>query len=176
MSDNATENVEELLGLLSIHIYGAVRYACRVYQIDISRDEIEDLCQEVIIVLIEHNHHCMNTFDERKSSAKTWIYTITKRYVGRRMRGGRAEMSLEEILPESLSCSPEQESTLLSKERWDVIRAAVAQLPKSWQELFWVSIEGLSDSQISQLLRIKATEVRKRRYKLRKRLRKLALW
>src|SRR5262249_30378580 len=167
------ESLEQLLDQLYIYIPGAVRFACHRYQQNISQDEFQDLCQEIILLLIDDDYHHLRDFDPGKASLKTWIYMIVKSYMRRRLKGKDQIISLEDITANSFICRAEQENVLLSGERWRAIHKALARLPKRSQALFILSAQGYSDAEIARLLGIKVDKVRKQRYECVKKLKRL---
>lgn len=159
--------IDELLVCSLVHIQPALRYACRVHQVQISHDEFEDICQEVIILLIEDNYHRLRAFDPQQSSVRTWIYAVVKNHVSRKLSGKNGVISLEDIASDSLICPPGQEKASLYIERRGLIQEALTKLPGRSQELFRLSCEGLSDVEISGLTGIKVEAVRRRHFPLR---------
>jgi len=167
-----TESREQLFEMIFTHIPGAVRYACHTYQRSLTQSEFEDICHDVIILLLENDYRRLRTF-KRKSSVKTWIYAIARRHLRRQLRETNLTISLDDIASDSLVCRPRQENAVLSGERWKIIYTTISQWPKRSQSLLELSVAGFSDIEISNLLGIKADAVRKHRFELVKKLRNL---
>src|SRR5215510_10985590 len=117
---------EKLLDMVMEHIPGAVRYACYVGKHSVSRNEVEDLCQDIIIILIEDNYRRLRTF-RGNSSARTWVHRVVKRYVGDKLRAKNKPVSLDDIEPCSLTFQPIQEDAVLYQERVEAIQQVLAQ-------------------------------------------------
>ena len=166
------ESREQLFEMIFTHIPGAVRYTCHTYQRSLTQSEFEDICHDVIILLLENDYRRLRTF-KRKSSVKTWIYAIARRHLRRQLRETNLTISLDDIASDSLVCRPRQENAVLSGERWKIIYTTISQWPKRSQSLLELSVAGFSDIEISNLLGIKADAVRKHRFELVKKLRNL---
>lgn len=162
---------DQFLTVIFGHIPGAVRYGSRVCNLDVSRDEFEDICQEVIIFLIENNYYRLRNYQGR-SSVKTWLYIVVRRYIQNRFGANMRQSSLEDIGPDHLKYSPAQENTILYRERKEAIDKVLSTLPNRLKQLYEFTAQGFSDVEISQVSGITADAVRKQRYTLIKKLRR----
>jgi RNA polymerase sigma factor (sigma-70 family) len=159
------DNMERLLDMLITHIPGAVRYACKVYRYNVDHCEFEDICQDLVILLIEGDYRRLRTFRGR-------VYTVAKRHVKKRLQRDCKTIALEETAFRSLNSTPDLDTSILFMERRKALRQAIAELPRRSQELFKLTIEGLSDAEIALLTGIKVDAVRKSRYELVHRLKR----
>ncbi len=162
---------EQFLMVIFGHIPGAVRYSCRLCHLDVSRDEFEDICQELILFLIENNFYRLRNYQGR-SSVKTWLYTVVRRYVQNRFGASMMLSSIEDVLPDNLKYIPSQENTILYQERREAIDKVLTTLPNRLKQLYELTAKGYSDTEISRLSGITPDSIRKRRYVLIKRLRR----
>lgn len=168
----STDDTDDLLDRCLSYIPEAVRYSCKLYGYRINIDEFEDLCQDIIILLIEENHRRLQTF-RGKSSARTWIYTVVRHYLIDHPPRNHNSLSLEGIEASSLSSSPLQDRTVLMNERREFIRYLLSQMPKNRRMLFELSILGYGDSEISCFMGIPVHTVRQLRYSLVQKLKLL---
>jgi RNA polymerase sigma factor (sigma-70 family) len=166
-------NLEQLLveRILTI-IPNAVRYACYRYNHIPSQCELEDFCHDIVVLLIKDDYRQLRAY-KGKSSIKTWIYTIVIRHVKHQLHINQKSTSLEELVPDFVACSPTQENVVLDKERRESVQRALVKLPKRSQKLFELSLDGLSDLEISHLIGISTDAVRKQRYDLVKKIKRL---
>ena len=165
--------MERLLDILITHIPDAVRYACKVYRYNVAHYEVDDICHDIIILLIEGDCRRLRTFKEQ-SSIKTWIYTVARHHVRLRLQRDRriVSVSFEDITSGLLISSSDPETSIISTEKRKALFHAIAELSKRSQEIFRLSMEGLSDSEISLLVGIRGDAVRKSRYELVNRLKR----
>ena len=165
----AIRNPAELLEALRPDIIQAVSAACLHYDVD--QSEIEDLCNEVILLLIESDYHGLRSFHE-ESSAKTWLTAIALHYVSSHVSRQRKEKSLDEISADLFVFNASQENELISKERKGELREAVSQLTAREQQLFELLCrDELTLADIASQMEIKVDSVYRRKHALIKKLR-----
>lgn len=191
---NVKWDEEELLNLLRQHDERAFSYLVEQYHTPLVRlarlfvqdsATAEELCQETwLSVLLGLDHF------ERRSSLKTWIYTILiNKAKTRSRRDSRLEVfsDLPELDPETPTVAPERfndtsagkraghwsadsapvswsripEETFLSKETLDLIRQTIEKLPKNQQITITLrDLDGLSSEEARNVLGISETNQR----------------
>ncbi len=105
---SATSKPELLLAALLPDIRDAVSRACYHYSSDPS--EIEDICHQMIILLMEDNYRRLRSF-HLESSIKTWLTAVAlhyvSNYVGRQKKASRRKQSAW-MISRAKPCSPHQ--------------------------------------------------------------------
>ena len=114
-------------------IHDAVSRACYHYSAD--QSEIDDVCHQMIMLLIEDDYRRLRSF-RRESSTKTWLTAVALHYVSNQVGRRKKAMSMDEIPPEASVCAPAQEAELISEERRCELNVAVTQLTARDQQLF----------------------------------------
>ena len=70
-------DIEELINEVMRLMPGAVKSACRSYNLHPSPEEMENIGEEILLLLINNHYHYLLTFDHR-SSLKTWLYIVAR--------------------------------------------------------------------------------------------------
>ncbi|MCI0488668.1 MAG: sigma-70 family RNA polymerase sigma factor [Blastocatellia bacterium] len=98
--------------------------------------DVEDMSQQIVVLLIEDDYRRLRTFDDQRSSLKTWLWVVVIREVVRHLRSQRVMISLEELLSDSVICEADQDKRVLSGERSQRLRATIPKLSEREQQLF----------------------------------------
>jgi len=134
-------------------------------------DEADDLAQETLVKAFRG----LDSFSARSSLA-TWIYAVARSvcrdwYRSRSSRQRRDTQSLRESLPTD---ALQQEETLVERERSRELWESVQTLdPEFRTTLVLCDVEGLSYSEVAEILGVPVGTVRSRLNRARGRLRKL---
>lgn len=151
---------------------------------DFSREDVEEICQEVFISVIKN----LNTF-HGGSQVQTWIFRIAlnkardfrERQNAAKRGGGQVPLSLNSEHPESgLTLDPASPAAgpdghLLRSEQQEMLRAALDQLGNPCQEIIELRYFGeLSYEEIARLLRLNEKTVSSRLSKCLDRLELIA--
>jgi len=169
-SRSKPDSMEILLDKIIPLIPKAVKYTCYIGKHHISKEETEDLCQEVIIALIEDDYRRLRTF-RQDSSIKTWIFKVVRHYVNNKLDGKKHTVNIDEVSPNLMALDPIQEKVILRRERIEFIQRMLAKSSQESLQLFEYTLYGLSDSEVADLLGIPSDTVRLRRFRIIKRLR-----
>jgi RNA polymerase sigma factor (sigma-70 family) len=160
----APEN-ELVIERLMPNIYAAVRFACLLKQNRADKNEIDDLCQQVALLLIEDDYRRLRTFDSTRASLDTWLKTVVLHYVNRRIKARRPLESLAEIDIKFVDLS--QEERLIEEERGKSLLAVIAKLTVRERQLFeCLSEDDLSTDEIAIQMGIKTASVYRIKHKL----------
>jgi len=125
--------------------------------------EADRFAQRIRVLLWENDYRVLRSF-KRQSAPETWLFTIAMRHIRRWLRGRDGIVSLDDMPSDSFTVQPDQEESLLEKERDEILLAARAKLTKREQEMFDLWWSGLSIEDIAEKMRIKrrSASVRKR--------------
>lgn len=169
-----TLNYEQAVREMMPEIRRSVRAVCRLYKYSADRDESEDLCQQVVLLLIEEDYRRLRSFDRKKASLKTWLGAVVKNYVSRYVqKQGRSE-SLEESIFESFIAPPIQEKNVISAERQRSLRKAIKKLSRRERQLYELLCrDDLKISDVAEQMGIKVSTARRSKHDLIEKLRKL---
>ena len=163
------EPLEEIMP----EIRDAVRMAFSIQRQWPSRDETDELSQQILLLLIDSDQRRLRSF-RRKSSLRTWLRVVVSHHVNRYLRAKRRETGLEEIPLPSLISQPTQESLTVSKERTRAVREAVEKLSDRERELLELLCrDDLRGADIAKLMGMKYDSVRRRKHALIKKLQTL---
>lgn len=150
-----------------------IRYRALVYYVVIqtvtNQQEAEDIAQDVFISAFG----TLKGFDSSKACFKTWLFNIVKkRCIDWLRKPKRAFSTHEEILGESnMQASENPENALINKEFHQALKRAFKSLGEEQRLcLALKSIEGLSYTEIAQIVGIPVGTVRSRISNARKNL------
>jgi RNA polymerase sigma-70 factor (ECF subfamily) len=165
------------------------RFASRVYRVANgicrSSTDAEEVVQDVFLTLFRK----AASFEGR-AALGTWLYRIAVNTSLNKRRGKRPEVeeSLEDLLPTYLEdghrqgdrsflladWSPMPDETLLSKEGWEIIAAAVERLPEHYRAVLLLrDVEELSSEEVAEVLGESVASVKSRLHRARMALREL---
>ncbi|MGH9846388.1 MAG: RNA polymerase sigma factor [Blastocatellia bacterium] len=159
------KDLEKLYEDMLPHIPTVVGQVCASLRYSPGEMELEAIAQRLRFSLWEKGYRRLRSF-KPGSPPQPWLFKVALRDIRRWLQKQNRMVSLEELLPDSFSTQPDQESELLRKERWKILLAAVARLPEGQQRLFYLMRDGLSDPEIARRLRIKVTSLRVKRSRL----------
>lgn len=166
-------DVEDLIIKLRPIVFKAVRYACRIHHIN--RDEIEDLCQDAFVLLIEDDYRRLRSFANR-SKIETWLHTVVSHHAGLylwKRRRERENMSLDDLSPDALICPATQEKMLGNEDDWRVLQAIISNLPDRKWRLMELAFQELKPAEMAKKMGIKVSSVSSEKSVLFKEIRKL---
>ncbi len=119
----------------------------------------EELAQETLLMVWRK----AALYSGDKGSASTWIFTIARNLRIDRLRREVAWQPLPEGADDEPSTDPLPDEELDLRERRDLVRAALAELPADQSEVVSLSyIEGLSHSEIAERLKLPLGTVKSR--------------
>ena len=152
----------------------AVR-AFKYYNYSVDEDEVSDICQQIMLLLIEDHHRRLRLFDSRKSCLQTWLNSVVRHHISNYIRRQRKTLSLDELPPGSVTCPPTQEDFIILKDRNRRLEANLGKLSKRDQRIIQlIYIEGLSAMEVASEMRIKVGLVYWLKHRIIKRLRDLS--
>jgi RNA polymerase sigma-70 factor, ECF subfamily len=163
------------------------RFASRIYRVAnricASSADAEEVVQDVFLTVFQK----AGSFEGR-AALGTWIYRITVNTSLNKRRGKRAEVEepLDDLLPSYLpdghrrgdrsfllaDWSSLPDTTLLSKEGRQVVRAAVDRLPHHYRAVLLLrDVEELSSEEVAEILEESVASVKSRLHRARMALR-----
>ena len=152
----------------------SVARSFRYYYYATDKDEIDDICQQILLLLIEDSHRRLRLFDSQKSSFQTWLNSIVRHHISNYIHRRRETMSLDEIDPESVSSPPTQEHLVILRDRSRRLEATLTRLSKRDQQIIQLLyIEELSAIDVARIMRIKVGLVYWHKHAVIKRLRNI---
>lgn len=165
---------EQLIEALLYDIRSAARVACSSYRYRASNSEIDDICQEIIILLIDDDYRRLRSFDSEKSSLKWWLKAVVTHHVSNRIRREQRAESLDDLGPESIACEPLQEKKAIFIDRQERLRWAISKLTLREQQLLEHLIKHkMSAAEAARVMGVKVDSVYRRKHALIKKLQKL---
>jgi len=122
--------------------------------------ELDDIVQEINESLLEDDRHVLLSFD-RRSTPRTWLYTIARRHILHRLQKKSKMESLDNMAPNSsiFIVHPDQEKTLLAKELDAILQAALSKLTGHEQKLLTLWLQKRSRDEIAKEMWIKKESV-----------------
>ncbi|MFL6212475.1 MAG: RNA polymerase sigma factor [Blastocatellia bacterium] len=166
-------NLEQMIESILPEIRNSVWLACSFYKYRASRDEVDDLCQEITLFLIEDGYRRLRSFDHR-SSVKTWLRTVVRHYVLRHLQRRKTEVSLEDIPSSSAIYRISEDDAIWHEQARDVVQAAIARLSERERQLFDLCLrDDLKASDKAKLMQMKVDSVYPRKNALIKKIQKL---
>jgi len=116
--------------------------------------EVDCFAQQIAYLLLKSDYRVLRTF-KGEASPETWLFTIARRHVLQWLREINKMGSLEDLPPEVFVVQQDQEKSLLSKEREDVLQEAVNTLTAHEQKLFGLLRQELSTEKIADEMGVK---------------------
>jgi RNA polymerase sigma factor (sigma-70 family) len=135
-----------------------VRKVCAYLGRYTDETEVAGFSQQIKFLLWENNYRVLRSF-KQKSSLETWLFSIAKRSIRRWLRERDKMESLEQLPPDALIVQPKLEEWLLSKERQEILQAAVCELTPHDQKLFGLWRNGQSIGEIAIEMKIRNRSV-----------------
>jgi RNA polymerase sigma factor (sigma-70 family) len=170
-SPNPTAPID--LEQLATDVNEAVQWACLRYQNRISRDECNDLSQEIYFKLIKDNCRLLRLF-KHQSSFKTWLQVIVNHYVDRYVSRRRETESVDEVDQWMLIFSPPQDGDIYAAEQRKLLIRALGRLNEEERLLYslWFVVE-LDPIKIAAVLGTEVKVIYKRKQTLVLKIRRL---
>jgi RNA polymerase sigma factor (sigma-70 family) len=151
----------------------AVYLACILHKHQVSREDAEDFCQQIMFLLVEDDYRRLRSFNER-SSFNTWLNTVARHHLSRHLRLEKRAQSLEEISLDLFIYEPAQEERIIYAERRELLQNALSRISKRQRQLYELLCrDELTSSDIAGLMGIEAGSIRRRKHALIKELRKI---
>jgi RNA polymerase sigma factor (sigma-70 family) len=134
--------------------------------------QLEDHFQNLVLLLIEDDYRRLRSRDPH-SSLDAWLYTIVRHYLADCLRGQILTADWSEDLSGALGVEAGQENEVINRERLGRLRDVFGQLSDHERLLGESLLSGVKTGEIAMALRIEPHRVRKRRYELIKKIRRL---
>ncbi len=154
----ARDDVKKLFQEVFPIIPAVVRQACASLRHYPDQTEIDSFAQRIRFLLWDDDYRVLRSFKGR-SSPETWLFRIAKRNIQRWLRERDKFESLEHLPPDFLIVHPKLEEWLLSKERKELLQAAIRKLTKHDQKLFGLWHQRWSIGEIATEMKIKKRSV-----------------
>lgn len=123
--------INELRLFVELHhsdILGAVRFVCLQHH-QSEQDIVEELCEQVIVLLLEDNCRRLLLFDPQKGSFRSWLKTVVEHHISHYLQRQKKPDCLDDVPPEALLYQPTQETALIIAEHRAMLRAAMQAQP-----------------------------------------------
>lgn len=173
-SPKRDEDYGQVICNLLPEIRKTVSLACTSYRHKVRRDEIEDLCQQTVLLLMQADYRCLRSFDYKKASLKTWLRSVVKHHISRYMRRQERLQNAEEIWVESIGYQSALKLELLVEERQKALHQFVGKLTRREKRLYELLCrDDLTDADIAGIMSISSASVRRRRYDLIRKIKTL---
>ncbi len=170
--ETAISEIEKLFEDIIPDIPPAVRQACQGLNHHPDKMEFDGLCQRIAMVLMDNDFHTLRSFSN-DSRPQTWVFTIAKRYILRRLKVQKKEIRLEDLPLDSFTTQPGQEEKLISEEREKLLQMALGKLTEHERKLFFLITQGLKAGEIAKEMKIKKKSVYTEKSALIKKLRSI---
>lgn len=155
-------------------IRSATRHAFLLYRHRASSSEIEDVCHDIILLLMDDDYRRLRSFDSEKSSMRHWLSIVVTRHVINCLHRHKGTESLDEISSDSMAYEPPQEVAAIWLDRQERLRAAIAKLTvRERQLLDNLFKNGDNVAEIATSMGVKMNSVYRRKHAIIKKLRKL---
>lgn len=151
----------------------AVRQACQSLNHHPNQMEFDGFVSRIMMLLLDNDFHTLRSFSNG-SKPQTWLFTIAKRLIIRRLKAQKRELPLEDFSPDSFTAQPDQEEKLISEENGKRLFAAVNKLIERERKLFHLILQGAKAEEIAKEMRIKKESVYPKKSALIKKLQKIA--
>jgi len=152
----------------------AARLACKSCWNRADRGETEDLCQQVVLLLIEADYRRLRSFDQRKSSLTTWLKAVIRHQARRHLRKQERLKQAEEVWVEHYSGQSLIETQALLEYRRLVVEVINHKLTAREKQFYeFLCRDDLPDPTIAELMKINPASVRRRRYALIRKIQRL---
>ena len=169
----ANSDIEQLFLDIIPLIPTVVRQACQSLNHHPDQMEFDGLVSRIVMLLMDDDFHALRSFDNR-SEPQTWLFTVAKRLIMRRLKAQKRELSLEDLPPDSFTTQPDQEKKLISEEKEKLLHVAIGKLTEREQKLFDLILQGAKAEEIAKELGIRRESVYPMKSALIKKLQKIA--
>jgi RNA polymerase sigma factor (sigma-70 family) len=168
------ENYAQIVTSLLPEIRKAVFVVCRSNRHIARLDEIDDLCQQAALLLIQSDYRCLRSFDKRKATLKTWLKVIIKNHTQQQLLKQERLRQAEEVWLEYYSGQSLIEPQATLEYRRQVIEVVHHKLTTKEKQFYqFLCRDDLPDASIAELMKINPASVRRRRYALIKKIQRL---
>jgi RNA polymerase sigma factor (sigma-70 family) len=165
--------LERIVEILLPNINDAIRRAYLRYQNRISRDELDDLSQQIILTLIENNCRRFCSFNGQ-FSLKTWLQAVVNHHIYKYCYRRKQTTILDEVDQGSLTYSPLLDQGIDAAERRKLLSRALGKLSRQERLLYqlWF-ISELDAKEIAATFRTEVKIIYKRKQTLVLKLKRL---
>jgi RNA polymerase sigma factor (sigma-70 family) len=150
----ANYDVEKYLQHIIPVIPSVVRKVCANLGHYPDQAEADCFAQQIAYLLWKNDYRVLRAF-KRESSPETWLFTIARRHILQWLREMNKMESLDDLPPEVFVIQQDQEKSLLTKEREEMLREAVNTLTVHDQKLFGLLRQEVSTEKIADEMGIK---------------------
>jgi len=154
-------------------IPAVVRQSCQSLNHHPNQMEFDGFISRIVMLLMDDDFHALRSFDNR-SEPQTWLFTIAKRLILRRLKEQKWELPLEDSPSSSFITQPDQEEKLISEENGKRLLAAVSNLTERERKLFGLMLQGARAEEIAKEMGIQKESVYAKKSALIKKLQKIA--
>jgi len=146
--------------------------AFKYYNYATNEDEISDICQQIILRLIEDHYRRLRLFDSSKASLPTWLKSVARHHISNYILRKRKTLSLDDLPFDSVSCPPNQEESIILRDRDERLEAILGKLCTRDQQLIrLLCLEGRPAVDVARIMRMKVGAVYWHKHHILKRLR-----
>jgi RNA polymerase sigma factor (sigma-70 family) len=143
----------------------------RHYNHATTEDEISDICQQIILRLIEDQYRRLRLFDSRKSSFRTWLKYVARHHISNYLRQKKT-LSLDDLPLDSVSYPANQEDLIILRDRNERLEAILGKLRTRDQQIIrLLCLEGRPAIDVARIMRMTVGSVYWHKNRIMKRLR-----
>jgi RNA polymerase sigma factor (sigma-70 family) len=136
-----------------------------------TEDEISDICQQIILQLIEDQYRRLRLFDSRKASFRTWLKYVARHHISNYLRQKKT-LSLDDLPLDSLSYPAHQEDLIILRDRNERLEASLSKLRTRDQQIIrLLCLEGRPAIDVARTMRMTVGSVYWHKHRIIKRLR-----
>lgn len=169
----ANSDMEQLFLDIIPLIPAVVRQACQSLNHHPDQMEFDGLVSRITLLLLDKDFHTLRSFGN-DSKPQTWLFTIAKRLIRRRLKAQKRELPLEDLPPDSFTTQPDQEKKLISEEKEKLLHVVIGKLTERERKLFDLILQGVKAEEMAKELGIRRESVYPMKSALIKKLQKVA--
>ncbi len=147
-----------------------VASACRKYNHGAPPEEVEELTEQITLLLLEDDYRRLKTYDPQKAKFSTWLRQVIHHEVSRHFQKLPATESLDVLSESQISAAALQEEEVLAKEERTLLDEAIQQLTPHDQRIAHLKLNGATDAEIAEAMKIKRRSVQQEWSKIGKKL------
>ena len=164
-------DLEELFAKAVTLLDEVVRNALRRYQRKHTADDVERFKQRLKVLLLKDNLKLLSDVQDSER-LKAWLQQVADHLVLRVLKKESRQVGLDDLPPEKLIQSPEQEEIVWKKEQMNLLRKSLKRLTQTERKLFALMWDGMKPDEIAKTLSIKKESVYRQRNALIEKLRR----
>ena len=134
-------------------------------------DDVEELTEKIILLLLDHDCHKIQTYDPSKGDLKTWLPSVVRNSVWAFIEKKRKWDSLEETVAEKLMEQPKQELNIILQEQQIALTKEIEKLSEHDRRLILLIYNEMPIAEIAKRLKIKPDSVYRMKHQIIQKIR-----